>query len=183
MAQKMVINGCKTTICQFTYFWGILLKCFFKNNFNSLLIASLQEEFISSVNAFDFTWNNGPYCWKCYFSKWMARVITTWPLLPQNSFQFKINPIIWLVEYFDQTCIHQYQMFRPNFNSSVWCKWQNFFSIWFQSYISQILSTMAHTIDCVYSKILNHGLNHGLLFSIFKFLGEKTFQINLKIQD
>ena len=42
-----------------------------------------------------------------------------------------------------------------------------------QSYLilSQVLyhrlSTVAHTIDCVYSKILNHDLNHGLLFSHF----------------
>ena len=33
------------------------------------------------------------------------------------------------------------------------------------------LSTLAHTVDCVCSKILNHGLNHGLLFSLFKFFG------------
>ena len=32
---------------------------------------------------------------------------------------------------------------------------------------------MAHTIDCVCSKILNHGLNHGLLFSLFKFFWVK----------
>ena len=30
------------------------------------------------------------------------------------------------------------------------------------------LSTVAHTIDCVCSKILNHGLNHGLLFSLWE---------------
>ena len=33
---------------------------------------------------------------------------------------------------------------------------------------------MAHTIDYVRSKILNHGLNHGLLFSLFKFFGWKN---------
>ena len=33
---------------------------------------------------------------------------------------------------------------------------------------------MAHTIDCVLSKMLNHGLNQGLLFSLEK-SGEKTF--------
>ena len=27
--------------------------------------------------------------------------------------------------------------------------------------------TMAHTIDCVCSKILNHGLNHGIFLSLF----------------
>ena len=37
--------------------------------------------------------------------------------------------------------------------------------------------TVTHTIDCVCNKILNHGtyhgLNHGLLFSLFKFFGRK----------
>ena len=41
---------------------------------------------------------------------------------------------------------------------------------------------MADSIVCVSSKILNHCLNHGLLFSLFKFLGEEIFQIKLKIQ-
>ena len=36
------------------------------------------------------------------------------------------------------------------------------------------LSPVAHTIDFMCSKILNHGLNHGLLFSLFKFLGWKN---------
>ena len=45
-----------------------------------------------------------------------------------------------------------------------------------QSYISQVLlNTAAHTIDCLCSKILNHGLNHGLFFHFLSFLGEKTF--------
>ena len=29
-------------------------------------------------------------------------------------------------------------------------------------------TAVAHTIDCVCSKILNHGLNHGLFISLFK---------------
>ena len=33
---------------------------------------------------------------------------------------------------------------------------------------------MAHTIDCVCSRILNHGSNHGLSFSRFKFFGWKN---------
>ena len=67
-----------------------------------------------------------------------------------------------------------------------------FFSLFkyhFQVYIKVIHTkyskhwpyTVAHTIDCVCRKILNHGLNHGLLFSLFKFFGWKN--INLKIQD
>ena len=35
-------------------------------------------------------------------------------------------------------------------------------------------TTVAHTIDCACSKILNHGLNHVLLFSLFKFFGWKN---------
>ena len=41
-------------------------------------------------------------------------------------------------------------------------------------YSNHWLSTVAHAIDCVCSKILNHGLNHGLLFSLFKFFGWKN---------
>ena len=40
-------------------------------------------------------------------------------------------------------------------------------------YSTHWLSTVAHTIDCVCSKILSHGLNHGLLVSLFKFFGWK----------
>ena len=41
-------------------------------------------------------------------------------------------------------------------------------------YSKHWLSTVAHIIDCVCSKILNHGLNHGLLLSLFKFFGWKN---------
>ena len=43
----------------------------------------------------------------------------------------------------------------------------------YPKYSKHWLSTVAHTIECVCSKILNHGLNHGLLFSLFKFFGWK----------
>ena len=38
-------------------------------------------------------------------------------------------------------------------------------------YSKHLPYTMAHTIDCVCSKLLNHGLNHGLFLSLFKFFG------------
>ena len=38
-------------------------------------------------------------------------------------------------------------------------------------------NSVAHTIDCVCSKMLNHGLNHGLFLSLFKFFGWKYIQI------
>ena len=41
----------------------------------------------------------------------------------------------------------------------------------YPKYSKHRLSTVAHTIDCVCSKILNHGLTYGLLFSLFKFFG------------
>ena len=41
----------------------------------------------------------------------------------------------------------------------------------YPKFFKQWLSTVAHTIDRVCSKILNQGLNHGLLFSLFKFFG------------
>ena len=39
------------------------------------------------------------------------------------------------------------------------------------TYSKQRLSTVAHTNDCIGSRILNHCLNHWLLFSLSKFLG------------
>ena len=47
--------------------------------------------------------------------------------------------------------------------------------VMYPKYSKQWLSTMAHTIDCVWSRILNHGWNHGLLFSLFNFFGSKIF--------
>ena len=49
-------------------------------------------------------------------------------------------------------------------------------------YSKHWLSTVAHTIDCVCRKILNYGLNHGLLFSLFKFLGEKHSKLTWKFR-
>ena len=39
----------------------------------------------------------------------------------------------------------------------------------YPKYSKHWLSTVADTINCVCNKILNHGLNHELLFSLFKF--------------
>ena len=50
----------------------------------------------------------------------------------------------------------------------------------YPKYSKQWLSTVAHTIDCVCSRILNHGLNHGLLVSLFKFFGWKNMQNQLE---
>ena len=41
----------------------------------------------------------------------------------------------------------------------------------YPKYSKHFVTTVPHTIDCLCSKILNHGLNHGLLFSLFKFFG------------
>ena len=68
-------------------------------------------------------------------------------------------------------------------------------SLWssIQSYISQVLwvptiycGTHNWTIDCVCSKILNNGLNDGLLFSLTKFFGwnkhfKSTWKFIIKI--
>ena len=56
------------------------------------------------------------------------------------------------------------------------CQLQNLHAaikVIYPKYSKYLLSTVAHTIDCVCSKILNHGLNHGLLFPSFKFFGRK----------
>ena len=38
------------------------------------------------------------------------------------------------------------------------------------TYSKHWLYTVAYTIDCVCSKMLNHGLNHGLFLSLFKLI-------------
>ena len=45
----------------------------------------------------------------------------------------------------------------------------------YPKYSKYWLSTVALTIDCVCSKIWNHGLNHGFLFSLFKFFWVKKY--------
>ena len=57
---------------------------------------------------------------------------------------------------------------KKNEKTEAWIK------VIYPKYSKHWLSTVAHTIDCVCSKILNHGLNHGLLFSLFKFFGWKN---------
>ena len=54
------------------------------------------------------------------------------------------------------------------------------YKVIYTKYTRHGLSTVAHTIDCVCSKILNHGLNNRLFpiwlfLSLFKVLGENTF--------
>ena len=41
----------------------------------------------------------------------------------------------------------------------------------YPKYSKHLPYTVAHAIDCVCSKMLNHGLNHGLFLSLFKFFG------------
>jgi hypothetical protein len=42
--------------------------------------------------------------------------------------------------------------------------------------------TVAHTIDCVWIKMLDHGLNYGLFLSLFKFLHENMYKNKFKIK-
>jgi hypothetical protein len=52
----------------------------------------------------------------------------------------------------------------------------------YPKYSKHWLSTMAYTIDCVFRKISNHGLNHGLLFSLFKLFGWKNSKLTWKFR-
>ena len=65
---------------------------------------------------------------------------------------------------------------RPNWIPLWWVGTKVIYPKWSK----QWLSTVAHTIDCLYCKILNHGLNIGLLFSLFKFCGWKNIWKQLK---
>ena len=46
--------------------------------------------------------------------------------------------------------------------------------VMYPKYSKHWLSTVSQTIECVCSKISNRSLNHGLLFSLFKFFGWKN---------
>ena len=58
-------------------------------------------------------------------------------------------------------------------NAFLLCLHYSDFVVAYQSlhskYYKHWLSTLAHPINCVGNRILNHGLNHRLLFSLFKF--------------
>ena len=56
-----------------------------------------------------------------------------------------------------------------------WGGWQPGAKVIHPKYSKHWLSTVAHKIDCVCSKILDLGLNHELSFSLFKFFVWKTF--------
>ena len=64
---------------------------------------------------------------------------------------------------------------KPNFSliygtlSDKGC-WDYFIKVTYPKYSKHWPYTVAYTIDCVCSKILNHGLNHGLFLSLFKFI-------------
>jgi hypothetical protein len=49
-------------------------------------------------------------------------------------------------------------------------------------YSKDWLSTLAHTIDCVWSNILNNAINHGVLFSIFNFWVNKHSKLTWKFR-
>ena len=55
--------------------------------------------------------------------------------------------------------------------------------VMFPKYAKHWLFTVAHTIDCVCCKILNHSLNHGLSFSLFKATkhSKSTWKFRIKI--
>ena len=89
-------------------------------------------------------------------------------------------------------CFNKFaSMFKVNFYQSVsfCCYFElnfhaelNSFFIQNQSYISQVLTIYCGTHNqCMCSKILNHGLNHGLLFSLYKFFGWKNILNLLEI--
>ena len=47
---------------------------------------------------------------------------------------------------------------------------QNLGKVIYPKYSKHWAYTVPHTIDCVCSKMLNHGLNHGLFLSLFKLI-------------
>ena len=76
--------------------------------------------------------------------------------------------------------LEQKKSWKRHGQQRIECTFQNALLSWhvsskviYPNYSKHWLTTVAHTIDCVYSKILNHGLNHGLLFSLFLFFGWK----------
>ena len=71
-------------------------------------------------------------------------------------------------------------------NVTYFTSWTNFLSIFksdttctlyicrikviYPKYSKHLLSNVAHTIDCVCNKMLNHGLNHEFFLSLFKLI-------------
>ena len=87
--------------------------------------------------------------------------------LKQGPNSFKGLIIGWLTL---QSRNFQLQASTPDFSTPD----QSYIGIPTPKYSEHYLLTVARTIDCVSSEILNHGLNHGLLFSLFKVFGWKN---------
>ena len=56
--------------------------------------------------------------------------------------------------------------FQVEFMPRIWIK----VKVIYPKYSKHWPYTVAHTIDCVCSKMLNHGLNHGFFLSLFKLI-------------
>ena len=91
----------------------------------------------------------------------------------------QIKTLLWFTIYYGSTFNHQknvYQLLHVYCVLKSLLCWITAFQIWFcKLYIPSTVNTdylLWHTkIVCCVCSILNHGLNHGLLFSLFKFFG------------
>ena len=70
--------------------------------------------------------------------------------------------------------IHKNSIFHESLCCRIRCL-RACFKVIYTKYSKHCPYSVAHTIDCVCSKMLNHGLNHGLFLSLFKFLDENAF--------
>ena len=115
-------------------------------------------------------------CWKAGNFK----CISEWKL---NKKYLKIKPTASLETFLVATsdrCVSCNLWDFPTFiggeNNSCWklsdlkLTWGNCAKVIYPKYYKHWPYTVAHTIDCVCSKMLNHGFNHGLFLLLFKLI-------------
>ena len=83
--------------------------------------------------------------------------------MPQNSVRILLSPEKFQPEKLKQTKELQSV---PSISSFFWCSTKDIYP----KYSKHWPCTVAYTIDCVCSKMLNDGLNHGLFLSLFKLI-------------
>ena len=88
--------------------------------------------------------------------------------LPNIFLLFKSFPMLkkfrWFFLGFTQSTYPKYQNQKQFFSKIIRKIFTCFKFFWYSKHWPY---TVAHTIDCLCSKMLNHGLNHGLFLSLF----------------
>ena len=150
-------------------------RLLFASSLHTMKSKNLQNH-ISYIQTFSENWSN--------LSLWLIEMMRhcTWKniimIKIELQLQVEFDPIVFCLPYLAFVPAPFFCVSLPsphNFLLELFPDLET--KVVYPKYSKHWLSTVAHTIDCFYSKILNHGLNHRLLFSLFKILN------CLKIQD